>query len=88
MSVESDVAPITYRVLVVDDDLTARLLATQSLQQEGFEVLLADNGVAALQIFQDAQPDIVLMDVEMPELNGFDACRQLRSLPCGKLVPI
>lgn len=88
MSVVSDVAPVTCRVLVVDDDLTARLLATQSLQQEGFEVLLADNGVTALRTFQDAQPDIVLMDVEMPELNGFDVCRQLRNLPCGKLVPI
>ncbi|BBB27610.1 putative bifunctional diguanylate cyclase/phosphodiesterase [Amphritea japonica] len=88
MSVVSDVVPVTCRVLVVDDDLTARLLATQSLQQEGFEVLLADNGVSALRIFQEAQPDIVLMDVEMPELNGFDVCRQLRSLPCGKLVPI
>lgn len=88
MSVVSDVAPVTCRVLVVDDDLTARLLATQSLQQEGFEVLLADNGVTALRTFQNAQPDIVLMDVEMPELNGFEVCRQLRNLPCGKLVPI
>ncbi|MBQ0785134.1 MAG: EAL domain-containing protein [Amphritea sp.] len=88
MSIVSDVAPVICRVLVVDDDLTARLLATQSLQQEGFEVLVADNGVTALRTFQDAQPDIVLMDVEMPELNGFEVCRQLRSLPCGKLVPI
>ncbi|WP_417228332.1 EAL domain-containing protein [Amphritea sp.] len=77
-----------FRVLVVDDDLTARILATHSLQQEGFEVLLADNGVTAIQLFQQAQPDIVLMDVEMPGLNGFDVCRQLRSMPYGKLVPI
>ncbi|WP_428033256.1 two-component system response regulator [Amphritea sp.] len=78
----------SFRVLVVDDDLTARILATHSLEQEGFEVLLADNGVMALQTFQEAQPDIVLMDVEMPGLNGFDVCRQLRKMPCGKLVPI
>ncbi|MBR9867179.1 MAG: EAL domain-containing protein [Oceanospirillales bacterium] len=85
---EVDNKPSAYRVLVVDDDLTARILASHSLEQEGFEVLLADNGVVALQDFQDSQPDIVLMDVEMPGLNGFDVCRQLRSMPCGKLVPI
>lgn len=84
----NDNRPTSFRVLVVDDDLTARILATHSLEQEGFEVLLADNGVIALQTFQEAQPDIVLMDVEMPGLNGFDVCRQLRSMPCGKLVPI
>lgn len=88
MTGEMDNKPSAYRVLVVDDDLTARILASHSLEQEGFEVLLADNGVVALQDFQDSQPDIVLMDVEMPGLNGFDVCRQLRSMPCGKLVPI
>ncbi|UTW03586.1 EAL domain-containing protein [Amphritea atlantica] len=88
MSGEIDSKPAAYRVLVVDDDLTARILASHSLEQEGFEVLLADNGVIALQAFQEAQPDIVLMDVEMPGLNGFDVCRQLRNMPCGKLVPI
>ncbi|MBU2967640.1 EAL domain-containing protein [Amphritea sp. 2_MG-2023] len=77
-----------FRVLVVDDDLTARILATHSLEQEGFDVLLADNGLTAIQLFQETQPDIVLMDVEMPGLNGFDVCRQLRSIPYGKLVPI
>ncbi|RTE66730.1 EAL domain-containing protein [Amphritea opalescens] len=86
MTIEKVSTP--FRVLVVDDDLTARILATHSLEQEGFDVLLADNGVTAIQIFQETQPDIVLMDVEMPELNGFDVCRQLRSMPYGKLVPI
>jgi len=76
------------RVLVVDDDVTARLLACQALGQENFAVIEADDGFAALEIFQAVQPDIVLMDVEMPGLNGFEVCQQLRSLPYGKLVPI
>ncbi|MDO6565209.1 EAL domain-containing protein [Amphritea sp. 1_MG-2023] len=76
------------RALVVDDDLTARLLASHALTQEGFEVLLADNGVTAIQMFQEFQPDIVLIDVAMPGLSGFDVCRQLRNMPYGKLVPI
>ena len=78
----------SFRVLVVDDDLTARLLAFQALGQEGLDVLVAEEGITALQIFQEQQPDIVLMDVEMPGLNGFDVCRQLRGMPCGKFVPI
>ncbi len=76
------------RVLVVDDDITARLLARQSLGKENFAVIEADDGIAALELFQAMQPDIVLLDVEMPGLNGFEVCQQLRSFPCGKLVPI
>lgn len=76
------------RVLVVDDDVTARLLARQALGKENFAVIEAEDGIAALELFQAVQPDIVLMDVEMPGLNGFEVCQQLRSFPCGKLVPI
>ena len=76
------------RVLVVDDDITARLLASQSLGKENFAVIEAKDGIAALELFQAVQPDIVLLDVEMPGLNGFEVCQQLRSFPCGKLVPI
>ena len=81
-------SPERCKVLVVDDDLTARLLASQALGREQFDVIVAEEGISALQIFQQEQPDIVLMDVEMPGLNGFEVCRQLRNMPCGKLVPI
>lgn len=77
-----------YRVLVVDDDPTALLLASQALGNAGFEVIEASDGLTAIDLFQHADPDIVMMDVEMPGLNGFEVCRQLRNLPCGKLVPI
>lgn len=76
------------RVLVVDDDPTALLLASQALGNAGFTVIEASHGLMALDKFQLSDPDIVMMDVEMPGLNGFEVCRQLRSLPCGKLVPI
>jgi len=76
------------RVLVVDDDITARLLAHQALGKENFAVIEAEDGFAALELFQAMQPDIVLLDVEMPGLNGFQVCEQLRRSPCGKLVPI
>ena len=76
------------RVLVVDDDITARLLASQALGKENFSVTVAEDGLTALALFQVEQPDIVLLDVEMPGLNGFEVCQQLRSFPYGKLVPI
>jgi diguanylate cyclase (GGDEF)-like protein len=76
------------RVMVVDDDITARLLAQQWLVREGFTVFEAVDGLQALAVFQEARPHIVLMDVDMPNLDGFESCRQLRSLPSGKTVPI
>lgn len=84
----TNTTPEKYRVLVVDDDPTALLLASQALGNAGFVVIEASHGLMALDLFQQSDPDIVMMDVEMPGLNGFEVCRQLRSLPCGKLVPI
>jgi diguanylate cyclase (GGDEF)-like protein len=76
------------RVLVVDDDVTARIMARQALGKEIFSVIEAKDGFAALELFESVQPDIVLLDVEMPGIGGFEVCRQLRRFPCGKLVPI
>lgn len=88
MVAAESVVPERYRVLVVDDDPTALLLATQALGNAGFQVIEAADGLHAIELFQYRDPDIVMMDVEMPGLNGFEVCRQLRNLPCGKLVPI
>lgn len=76
-----------FQVLIVDDDITARILARQALEADGFTVVEAEHGGQALEVFQQALPDIVLMDVDMPVMNGYEACRQLRNLPCGKLTP-
>ncbi|WP_036228131.1 two-component system response regulator [Marinobacterium jannaschii] len=76
------------RVLVVDDDITARMLANKALITQGFEVILANDGVSAIEMFQTRRPHLVLMDVDMPGLDGFQACKKLRELPHGKIVPI
>ncbi len=75
-------------VLVADDDDNMRLLVRESLEPAGFDVNEAENGIEALFAFDRSRPDIVLLDVMMPEMDGFDACSQLRSRPGGEHVPV
>ena len=75
-------------VLVVDDDSTMRLLARMTLEQAGFGVEEAADGRDALAAFERLRPDIVLLDVQMPVLDGFDSCAALRTLAGGELVPV
>ena len=75
-------------VLIVDDDETARVLIEAVLTNADFRVVQAEDGRAALEMFKAAQPDIVLLDVSMPVMDGFDACRELRRLPGGDNVPV
>jgi diguanylate cyclase (GGDEF)-like protein len=74
--------------LVVDDDLLLRLLAREALEQAGLLVEEAENGEQALDAFDRLRPDIVLMDVMMPVMDGFTACAALRKRPHGDRVPV
>jgi two-component system sensor histidine kinase/response regulator len=75
-------------VLVADDDMTIRLLARESLEQAGLTVEEAEDGGQALSAYKRLQPDIVLLDVFMPELDGFGVCEALRKLPGGEATPV
>ena len=75
-------------VLVVDDDDTTRVWARSSLGQAGFAVREAADGVEALEMLQTRPPDIILLDVEMPNLDGFSTCRKIREQPAFELIPI
>ena len=75
-------------VLVVDDDITMRLLMREALEQGGFNVIEAGDGHEALATFEQETPDVVLLDVMMPGMDGFATCSALRCLPSGKLTPI
>lgn len=75
------------KVLVVDDDFTLRKVLHNSLEQRGYQVISVASGKEALIKFDQDVPDIVVSDVSMPEMNGYEFCRQLRSQPSGKLVP-
>jgi diguanylate cyclase (GGDEF)-like protein len=75
-------------VLVVDDDLAMRMLANEALCSSEFDVIEADSGDSALELYQLHSPDAVLLDVVMDGLNGHEVCSRLRQLPGGKTVPI
>jgi DNA-binding response OmpR family regulator len=69
-------------ILVVDDEAHIRLLIEQALEEledEGVEILTAENGEEALQIIRSQKPNLVFLDVMMPKMNGFDVCQQMKS---------
>jgi pilus assembly protein CpaE len=77
------------KVLVVDDDLNIQRVLVFTLKQEGFEVLVASDGQTGVEMARDAQPDLILMDVAMPKLDGYAATQQIRAAELGgKRVPI
>jgi diguanylate cyclase (GGDEF)-like protein len=75
-------------ILVVDDDTVFSLLASETLQQAGYTALVAGTGREALAILAAQKPDLVLLDVELPDANGFDLCGSIRSTPGGADIPI
>jgi putative two-component system response regulator len=76
------------RVLVVDDGEANRLLMEAYLHDVDCSVESAASGRDALEIVESDPPDLVLLDVQMPELDGYEVCRQLKALPRGSLLPV
>ena len=68
------------RILVVDDDATMRLLMTEVLTDDGYTIDEVDNGPAAIEAVKTSAPDMVLLDVKMPGMSGFDVCSEIRKL--------
>ena len=66
------------KILIVDDESGLRELVRINLEHEGYEVLQAENGAQSLEVVREQQPDMVIMDVMMPEMDGWEACRKLR----------
>ncbi|HEX9171732.1 MAG TPA: Hpt domain-containing protein [Telluria sp.] len=82
-------APAPQRVvMVVDDSLTVRRVTQRLLEREGYQVLLAKDGIDALEQLQHAHPDVMLVDIEMPRMDGFDLTRHVRADEATRAIPI
>ena len=76
------------RVLMVDDDPAMCKLLRMTLEPKGFEVLEAFSGVKGLMVTKRELPDVVMLDIMMPDIDGFDVCRELKLDPKTKDIPI
>ncbi len=74
-------------ILLVDDDITLRDLLADALEQEGYAILKADNGEQGVVAALNHRPDLVISDIVMPELDGWEFCQTLRTLPSTKAIP-
>lgn len=68
------------KILIAEDDFNIREGLRDLLSQEGYEVLLAENGRIALDLFRDQKPQFLILDIMMPELDGYSVCREIRSV--------
>jgi len=69
------------KVLVVDDEESLRRIVAQAFTDRGYSVITADNGLDGLKLAKEERPEIVILDLMMPGLLGFDVCRQIREDP-------
>jgi len=76
------------KVLIVDDDVETLRLVGLMLQRQGYEIIAANNGAQAIVMAQSAQPDLIVLDVMMPDMDGFQVTHTLRNNPDTALVPI
>jgi CheY-like chemotaxis protein len=79
---------MTYRILVVDDNDINLSLVSKILELEGYQVLAARNGMEAIQSVMHETPDLAILDVMMPDMDGYDLCRKLRQPPLNAGIPI
>lgn len=76
------------KVMVVDDEPDIRRLVSFSLSRHGYQIIEAGDGATALEVAASEQPDLILMDVMMPVMNGFDAVRKLKENPETAKIPV
>lgn len=76
------------KVLLIDDDAVFRRIATQILEQSPYEIIEAETGEAALSLVLQDQPDLILLDIALPGLNGMEICDRLKSSPRTAHIPV
>lgn len=76
------------RILVVDDDIDVAETVARTLQRAGYEAVVSNRGAEALQLANERRPDLIVLDIRMPGLDGIEVCRLLRGTPSLEDVPI
>lgn len=76
------------RILIVEDNPSVNRLVCYTLEREGYQVLSASNGVEGLRIAREEKPDLLVLDVMLPGLDGFEVCHRLRADPQTAWLPI
>lgn len=79
---------IMSTVLLVEDSLSTRKMISELLIKQGLKVEVAVDGVEALEILPTIRPDLVVLDIVMPKMNGYEVCRNIKSNPDTKNVPV
>jgi CheY-like chemotaxis protein len=78
----------TAQVMVVDDDPDTVIILSRHVQREGYIAIEASSGPECLQILRERSVDLILLDLMMPEMDGFEVCRALKGNPATKDIPI
>ncbi len=76
------------KILVADDEPDLRNLTRYTLEVDGHQVLLARNGLEALETIRQERPDLVVLDVKMPRMDGFQVCEQMKEDPLLREIPV
>jgi DNA-binding response OmpR family regulator len=79
---------VSKRILAVDDEPHILKLVSFSLRAKGLEVIEATDGLSAIEVAEREQPDLILMDVMMPALDGYEACRRIKANPKTAHIPV
>jgi DNA-binding response OmpR family regulator len=75
------------KILLVDEDKTLQTVLTRYLEKRGYSVCVANSGVQGLKLFSQDPPDLVVLDILMPGMDGLEFCRRLRATRPGQLLP-
>ncbi len=76
------------KILVVDDEMDIRFVIGKMLEREGYETVEADSGEHALEILKETVPDLILLDVMMPGIDGYETCTEIKSQETTKKIPV
>lgn len=76
------------RILIVDDDVDSLRLIGLMLQRQGYDIVVANNGQQALQRAHEDDPDLIILDIMMPDIDGYEVCRRMRQDPATQAIPI